>query len=194
MRPVPGRTMLLAWRGGAVGIQPYRAPSPAAVDPPARRSAVVIDALGRFYFKPEAGGGSGLAPMTRRPAIPAIAGRRNMTSRSQSTGWSRWWTGGWSGWSIAGRGFEASRPTGCRSMASLREQGLSSGARGRGLRDPDRAGGGEARRVPASRPCSDAMVAAIDPRPIWRSGSRTEARRRRRACPPAHSPGGRHVP
>jgi hypothetical protein len=56
-----GRRSRSPRRRKAVGIQPYRRTiAQLRVDPPAPADLpLIIDALGRFYFKPEAGGGYG---------------------------------------------------------------------------------------------------------------------------------------
>ncbi len=55
-----------------IGIQPYRRTiAQLRIDPPAPRTLpLVIDALGRFYFKPEAGGRLWLSPHDETPCEP----------------------------------------------------------------------------------------------------------------------------
>ncbi|HWI86215.1 MAG TPA: FAD-binding oxidoreductase [Sphingomonas sp.] len=57
---------------GAIGIQPYRRTiAQLTTDPPvASDMPLIMDALGRFYFKPESGGRLWLSPHDETPVVP----------------------------------------------------------------------------------------------------------------------------
>ena len=167
--PAPGRTR---WRGGPA---PGRSASSPIAAPSSRRGSsrrrradlpLVIDAQGRFYFKPEAGGRLWLSPHDETACDPCDCAPEEIDVALAIDGLEQivdWRVARSSG---AGRASGASRRTGCRSTAS--PSPASSGARGRAAsasrpRRPRRSW----RRLAArcGRTCRD-----IDPAP-YRAGA-----------------------
>ena len=82
---------------------------------------LVDDADGRFYFKGEGDRTVWLSPHDEIATDPCDAAPEEIDVATRSTGSRAWSTGRSRRSSAAGRASEASRPTGCRSTASIRD-------------------------------------------------------------------------